>query len=30
MKKWYIAFLTGLLTVLPTLAALADTTEWGK
>lgn len=28
MKKWYIAILTGLLTVLPTLAALAESTEW--
>ncbi len=28
MKKWYIAFLTGLLTILPTLSALADTTQW--
>ena len=26
--KWYIAFLTGLLTILPTLSALADTTHW--
>lgn len=30
MKKWYVAILTGLLTIIPTLSALADTSFWGN
>lgn len=29
MKKWFVLLLTGLMTALSTLAALAETTRWG-
>lgn len=29
MKKWFVLLLTGLMSVLSTLAALADTSTWG-
>jgi hypothetical protein len=29
MKKWYVSILTGLFTILSTLATLAETTQWG-
>ncbi len=28
MKKWYIVFLTALMTILSTLSAFADTGTW--